>query len=282
MFTFALDKERLYRHFEKDPALFAYHIGDLDDAIFPECQFAAIYDRTAKIDDVALIYNGGKIPAVHAFGLTDRYGEFLTELLDILPAQFLGHYFESYRPIFLSRYDETPAGSLYRMKLEQPNDLDLHPEIKPQQIVRLTAEDTPKLIALYAEAYPDSWFDPRLLATGKYFGYVRYGRLVAVAGVHVYSPTYKMAVLGNIATLPPFRGEGIATALTGILTHELAEEGLGICLNVQTENAAAVRVYTKLGFATAHQYAVAAFSEKKAQGKTKEATRAASRKKSKR
>ena len=38
------------------------------------------------------------------------------------------------------------------------------------------------------EAYPETWFTPRMLATRRYVGIRREGRLACVAGVHVYSP----------------------------------------------------------------------------------------------
>lgn len=37
-----------------------------------------------------------------------------------------------------------------------------------------------------------------MLEAGCYYGLGREGRPVSVAGVHVYSPRYRVAVLGNI------------------------------------------------------------------------------------
>ena len=39
----------------------------------------------------------------------------------------------------------------------------------------------------------------------------RLGRLASVAGIHVYSRTYRVAALGNIATMPTHRNRGLAS-----------------------------------------------------------------------
>ena len=43
MLVFTTNKERLSEHFQKDPVLFAYHLGDLDDFYFKDCQWGATY-----------------------------------------------------------------------------------------------------------------------------------------------------------------------------------------------------------------------------------------------
>src|SRR5262249_54072458 len=103
--------------------------------------------------------------------------------------------------------------------------------------------------ALYAAGYPGNFFVPRMLETGCYFGIRRGGALVSVAGVHVYSPEYKVAALGNIATRPAFRGQGVATAVTTRLCQELRRAGIEhIGLNVNVDNRAALACYEKIGF----------------------------------
>ena len=107
-----------------------------------------------------------------------------------------------------------------------------------------------------------------MLATGKYFGCLvddrvhADDRLLAVAGVHVCSDEYKVAVLGSIATHPEHRGRGLATTLTSHLTAELVNEGKLVCLNVKADNLPAIRCYKKLGFETIHEYEEALFELK--------------------
>ena len=96
---------------------------------------------------------------------------------------------------------------------------------------------------------PGTWFVPRMLATGRYVGIRRDGRLVCVAGVHVHSPTWGVAALGNVATLPELRGQGLARGACAALCLLLLADGIEtIALNVRADNAAAIAAYTRLGF----------------------------------
>ncbi len=254
MFVFVTDKDRLWRHFQKDPALFAYHIGDLDDFFFPHCQWAASYStkRHPIIEEVLLVYTGGSIPTVLAFGLGERYADLVAETLDTLPSRFFCHFQSPCREVFRSRYREQPLGTHYKMRLEH---LASPPAgVGGAQFIRLNDSHLPQLTELYARAYPNNYFTPRMLGTGRYVGLSLDGRLVTVAGVHVVSDQYKIAVLGNIATDPDYRGRHLARQVTFQLTHELYDEGKLVCLNVRADNIAAIRCYEQIGFVITHAY----------------------------
>lgn len=107
----------------------------------------------------------------------------------------------------------------------------------------------------YDEAYPGTWFVPRMLATGRYVGLRRDGRLACVAGVHVYSPAWRVAALGNVATLPEVRGQGLARGVCASLCRLLLADGIeAIALNVRADNVAAIASYTRLGFEPVAEY----------------------------
>ena len=94
-----------------------------------------------------------------------------------------------------------------------------------------------------------------MLETGRYVGIRRGNELACVAGVHVWSPEWRVACLGNVATVPAARGEGLATAACARLCRVLLGDGIDvISLNVRADNAAAIRAYEKLGFAYATDY----------------------------
>lgn len=125
----------------------------------------------------------------------------------------------------------------------------------PGTIVHVTNGDLLELEHFYTEAYPNNWFDPRMLGTARYVGCRRTdGRLVAVAGVHVYSPRYEVAALGNVATLPSHRGRGYGSRATAHLCSRLVEEGLVVGLNVRADNVPAVRSYRRIGFRVVAEY----------------------------
>jgi predicted GNAT family acetyltransferase len=108
--------------------------------------------------------------------------------------------------------------------------------------------------SLYKKSYPENWFDPRMLETDQYFGIKEENRLVSIAGIHVYSPQYKVAALGNIATLPAYRNKGYGSQVTAKLCQSLLKEGMRIGLNVKTDNHAAIASYKKIGFKTVVSY----------------------------
>jgi len=257
MLIFTRDKKRLLEHFRKDPVLFAYHIGDLDDFHFDFCQWGATYGKSPRIDDVTLLYTGLPTPTLLAFGLTDKFQELLRELIPILPPRFHCHFQERDRSIFREHFRETDLGSHQKMHLRE-----FHPGVtglQSDKIIRLGASDEQALKGLFEDAYPDNYFVPRMLESGKYLGYKDGGRIVAVTGVHTISEAHKVAVLGNITTHPDFRGRGLAGGLTSQLLEELTSEGYMVCLNVQRDNKPAIKCYERLGFVKVHEYVEALY-----------------------
>ena len=124
----------------------------------------------------------------------------------------------------------------------------LQPATPTYTVETLAMRDTGDIIDLY-QYYPDNFFEPAQLATGHYYGVRQQGRLVAVAGVHVFAPSSGVACLGNIVTHPEFRGRGLSTACTSHLCQQLVAQGVEVlALNVDQHNTAATRVYEKLGF----------------------------------
>ena len=135
--VFTVNKKHLLKHFQKDPVLFAYHLGDLDDFYFPHCQWAADYQNRARIEEAVLIYSGSKIPTVMAFGVTPRFSTFLSELMDLLPKKFYGHYQKEMRRHFHKAYKEKRLGSLWKMKLVD--------SAKAKKVYQTTGENIIKL-----------------------------------------------------------------------------------------------------------------------------------------
>ena len=258
MLVFSTDKKRLLTHFQKDEVLFSYHIGDLDDFFFEHCQWYVDYAERARIEECILLYTGLEKPAVIAFGVSERFPGLLEEALPILPTQFFCHFHAEHRSLFHRYYTETELGTHQKMKL-----VSLRETVKgSDKIIRLDESHYDKLKQLYTKAYPGHYFIERMLLTKKYFGYFENDKIVAVAGVHVNSDKYKIAILGNITTDPDFRGKGLATAVTSKLVEELVKEKKMVGLNVKADNVAAIRCYEKLGFVKTHDYEEALFTLK--------------------
>ena len=137
------------------------------------------------------------------------------------------------------------------MALQEPERLR---DVDTSAVVPLSLDDLPALQRLYASSYPGNAFDPRMLQTGHTYGLWRDGKIVSVAGIHVYSAHYRVAALGNIATHPDYRGQGLATAVTAHACQKLLETVDHIGLNVRADNEPAVACYRRLGFKVIADY----------------------------
>jgi len=254
------DKKELLEHFLTDPVLFAYHIGDLDDFFFEHCRWSVLRGREDRIEEVILIYYGSELPTVIAFGSGDNFDRLLEQLIPELPDKFYCHHQERYSGILEDLFKRKPLGTHNKMKFSG-GTFDI-PNIDSEKICRLAPDKAKELRVFYDRAFPESYFNPRMLETGKYYGWFEDDKIISISGIHVYSKEYKTAVLGNIATAPEFRGRGIAAAVTGRLTRELVDEGLEISLNVRADNAPAVRCYTKIGYEIAFSFEESVFYRK--------------------
>lgn len=261
MLLFSQDKNRLRKHFIKDRVLFAYHLGDLDDFYFPDCQWIVDYRKRTQIEEALLVYRGLDTPSLLAFGATDGFADLVSEALPFLPSRFYCHYQDDSHAVLLSTYNETPLGTHLKMELGG----------KPQfvqntnfvgDIVRLNRSHRKALMRLYASAYPDNYFTERMLDTGKYLGLVDGDNILAVAGVHVSSDEDNIAVLGNITTAVEHRGKKFGQLVTSRLVNELVEEGKVVTLNVKADNLPAIRCYENLGFIRRHTYQEGLFEAK--------------------
>jgi len=224
-----------------------YPLGDLDDFFWPDTRWY-VSKTGENIQAVVLLYKGAD-PVV-LLAILNENRKPLTGLLEALvpglPDTVYAHLSPGLEQVFQTRYDLDHHGEHYKMTLTDPTALD---KIEISEVIPLKVRDQSRLEALYASAYPGNWFNPRMLETGQYTGIQDdAGRLLSAGGIHVYSPAYRVAALGNITTLPEARGHGLATAVTAGLCKQLLKTVDLIGLNVRTDNLAAIRSYQKTGF----------------------------------
>ena len=273
------DIKALAGFFRADPLLHLYALGDLDEFFRP---YARWWGRTEAADvrsgglggelrEVVLLYDPGTLPVLLAFTRdVDRMAGLLVGMRDRLPARFYAHLSPGLEAALAARFRLESHGRHLRMGLIDDSRLparggwpgesggagdDLTPGTAgAATLSALSRVDLADVLDLFAASYPGNWFDPRMLGTGQYLGARIDGRLCAVAGVHVYSETYGVAALGNIATRPDHRGKGLAGLVTGALCRQLRRRVDWIGLNVHAENAAAIACYRRLGFARVADY----------------------------
>lgn len=240
------DKDEIAAFLRRDPLLHIYALGDLDDFFWP---YTTWYGLRAPdgVAQIALLYSGADLPVLLA--LTGAPAEPMRELLralgPVLPRRFYAHFSGGLAAAFASDYRMQSHGAHDKMALADPARLRA---VDVSDTVALTPDDLGAIEDLYRASYPGNWFDPRMLETGHYYGVRDGAALVSVAGVHVYSPRYGVAALGNITTRPDLRGSGLATSATARLCLELLRTVEHIGLNVKSDNRAAIACYEKLGF----------------------------------
>ena len=250
------DKDSLYNRFVKDVFLFAYHIGDLDDFYFSDCKWFGL-EENEQIVEVLLLYSGLKVPTLLIFGSIEKIPLLVEETIDKLPDRFYCHYQGNFHEFFESDYQMTFLGTHLKMKFQ--GELAKLAILDTSETVHLTEKDNPNLISLYQEAYPEGYFVPNMLKSGKYFGVKVDKKIVSVAGVHVFSSLYNIAVLGNITTYPNFRGRGLGKKCTTQLLKSFNGEIDQIGLNVKKDNFIALQLYENLGFRVHSTYNEADF-----------------------
>lgn len=242
------DREALEAYFRQDPSLHLYSLGDLDDFYWPLCKYYGSLDD-GEFRNVCLIYHGKGLPVFLALG--EIHPDFLTQLSALLPPEFYAHLSPGLEEVFRPGYEIEEYGAHLKMILDDFSQLKKDPSF---YLYPVTNEDLSAVQKLYQESYPDNAFDPRMLETGQYYGLRHRGMIASIAGVHVYSPTYRVAALGNIVTHPQYRNQGFGRAVTEHLCQELAGEVTLIGLNVKSDNKAAISLYQDLGFRISNKY----------------------------
>lgn len=247
-------KDQIYRYLNNRRYLNIYTIGDLDDFFWPFTTYYGLVDD-AQIREIALLYTGQELPVLLAISNhPPQLCTLLEKIKDHLPPTFYAHLSPAVYEVFQDTYTITHHGEHLKMALVE-DALCLNQ--KGDDARRISGSEIDAVMAFYRESYPENWFDPRMLETGQYFGIKKGGEWISLGGVHVYSPTYNVAAIGNVATHPQHRNKGYATQVTARLCQSLAKEMDTIGLNVKKDNAAAIACYEKLGFrsvATYHEY----------------------------
>lgn len=239
------DRVEIEAFLRQSPELHIYSLGDLDDFFWPYTTWYG-WEEGGELKDIAMVYTSRTLPTV--VGLSQQPAvmqKLLGKIVPLLPDPFYAHLSPGVERAFSRTHVLESHGPHYKMTLRDPARVR---EVDCTGAVQLTVRDSVDLIQLYQESYPGNWFDLRALETGQYFGVRQDGRLVSVAGVHVYSERYGVAALGNIVTHPAYRRRGYARQVTACLCRSMLHKVEHIGLNVKANNEAAIPCYAGLGF----------------------------------
>jgi predicted GNAT family acetyltransferase len=247
------DRDVLAAFFRRRPAVHAYALGDLDDFFWAHTRWLGL-KADGRLTQVALVYDEPDPPVLLALAEepVGQMAELLRAAAGSLPSRLYAHVSPELVGTIAPLAPVTTPVLHCKLGLVRRETLEV---FDTEDVALLGPPDLDEVERFYEQAYPGTWFQPRMLDTGRYVGIRRNGTLVCVAGVHVWSPTWRVAALGNVATLPAARTAGLATAACARLCRMLLDDGIDtISLNVRADNAAAIRTYEKLGFAHACDY----------------------------
>ena len=240
------DRDEIEAYLRRDVYQHLYELGDLDDFFWQHTTWYALQDQ-GRVQQALLLYTGTGDPVLLGLASEPLTGlkALLRHAAGFLPRRFYAHFSGDAVTALEADYRYVSHGLHHKMALLDPARAA---GVDTSAVVRLSGSDLPELQAFYAASYPENWFDPRMLETGCYYGIRQDGQLASVAGIHVYSPRYRVAVLGNITTHPEYRGRGLCTAVSARLCQALLPDMEHIGLNVKAGNQSAITCYRKLGF----------------------------------
>ena len=245
-------KEDIEDLLRRNVYLHLYALGDLDDFFWPYTTWYALSDGR-RLGQVALLYTGAALPVL--LGLADKpldeMRALLRGILHLLPRRLYAHLSHNLTTVFEEDYHVDSHGPHYKMALM---DRSCVQHVDTSSAVHLSTQDLPQLETLYRESYPGNSFDARMLETGLFYGVREGPDLVCAAGVHVYSPLYRVAALGNVTTHPRARGKGWATVASARVCQALMSTVDHIGLNVKADNRSALACYERLGFQRIAEY----------------------------
>ena len=161
---------------------------------------------TGRLAQVALVYDEPDPPVLLALAEhpVETMAELLVAAVDRLPPTLYAHVTPSLlADIEPALVAATEPVAHKKLGLVHPEALDGY---DTEDVDTLRASDLGEVERFYARVYPATRFQAReLLETGRYVGIRRAGELACVAGVHVWSPVWRVAALGNVATAPEAR-----------------------------------------------------------------------------
>ena len=228
------DRQHIHSLISADRLWAAYIFGDLDDGMFEQCQFWTTGDA------FGMVFKGLHFYPFFSMGSPEGVDAILATHMrepEIQMAQPPEH-----MPALLKYYQPQGRQRMWRMALK-----DFHPV--HGDVVRLGMDRLADIRALYAGSDGGTAFAPYQLATGYFFGVECDGRLVSIAGVHLASRRYRVGPVGNVFTLPAYRGRGYAARCTSAVVSALLADDIDtIVLNVDESNLPAIRIYQRLGF----------------------------------
>lgn len=234
------DRSEIRAHLNADREWSLFALADLDDEMFPHC------DWWGFENSIALVFRAIAIRPIFILGDPSSS----RELLKALPVA------TGYLNLKADQLDAAEGVYRYRERHEMRRMFLGGFQPRPGDVETLGPAACREIEALYATGEGGGIaFAPFQLETGFFRGIRRNGELVAVAGIQVASLQEGVAAIGNVFTRPDFRGQGLAQIATSAVAAALRDAGIRtVGLNVDSANRAAIRAYENIGFRARFRY----------------------------
>jgi ribosomal protein S18 acetylase RimI-like enzyme len=234
---------------ERDLAWNAYALADLEPPLVEHARFW-LAARAGEDRAGLLVYAPPEFTVIELTGAPDGVEALLAAAELPGRTQIIAQI--EHRAAVEARYQSEEWDPMWRMALTPEA---FRPPDGVERARRLTVEDLPAARDLYTARDYFAPFSDGMLADGVYYGVWQAGRLVAAAGTHVIARADRVAAVGNVYTAPAARGRGYARLTTAAVARDLLAEGCRcVILNVRADNAPAIAVYRRLGFAKTRDF----------------------------
>jgi GNAT superfamily N-acetyltransferase len=222
----------------------AYALGQLDDRYFAQVR---CYQSKGSTGQALLLFSSAGLGnALFAMGDSGAVEALLR--LHRGPRQNYATCQPEHLPVFRRYFAMAQEQPMLRMAVNSDTYRVPEPPAEGILVRRLRARDIRPMNALYNSEGAPAYYSSAHVREGVYYGVFDRQRLVSVAGTHVISEQWSIAVVGNVFTHPTYRGLGYARITTGAVTSELLERCRDVVLTVDPQNVPAVRAYKHLGY----------------------------------
>lgn len=220
-----------------------YAIGDLSPGLVEHAEWHAPADHGPAL---LLLYRGFDPPIAFAMGNQQELHPLFAEVT--APRISLQVQAEAIAAM-TGIYTPTHTQRMLRMAL-QPAAFT---PVACDGVQAIDGDHLDAVTALYDDGHRrgegPTFFYASMLQQKTFRGVWENGALVAVAGTHLFSADLGVCAIGNVYTRSDCRGRGLgARVASAVVAHALQQNVTTIALNVGQDNAAAQRVYRRLGF----------------------------------
>lgn len=153
----------------------------------------------------------------------------LSELTSLLKELSLNYEVKTFKDMVVDEVTFKPFKGETVKRLNVREHLRQFLEIKLAQGRRIEREDVVNILKRY-----------------RYYGILKDGKLVSIACSYLSLP--EVWIVGDVFTLPEYRGRGYAKAVTSAVTKDCITSGAKAVLHVRSDNIPAIKVYEKLGY----------------------------------